>query len=329
MYRDTSLMYELCTTLKENRYINHNSNEILTSSQEIRINQYIDDLTIDLFFRLNSLKKITISPESCFGCGLHYASSGVSKIKTQIELDLSNRYDRYTFLSLMTNKFFLKQKFKKNRFINNLMMVNVEFGSTGISDAIIKGFVTNLYIEPFLCEYRSVNWDYCRSAMLYCLRDFMHSWKMEIKYDIRADSRLFDSLKDYLKIKDQEIFPSITLEYALAIYTILLEKIQLYDDNIGPIVAFGLKNNTTDYTHPLVLFHNFELEVNRLFRREDIAYEDLYLRFINPESSRAFQIQYNSPSSDFVNIQLFDGEIIQDVLSFNTLPLPYFYNKKK
>ena len=38
MLRDTSIVYDLCTQLKEYRYINHYSDEILTKSQEERIN---------------------------------------------------------------------------------------------------------------------------------------------------------------------------------------------------------------------------------------------------------------------------------------------------
>ena len=61
MLRDTSIVYDLCTQLKEYRYINHYSDEILTKSQEERINDYVDDLSIDLFFRLASFKPILIT----------------------------------------------------------------------------------------------------------------------------------------------------------------------------------------------------------------------------------------------------------------------------
>ena len=43
MLRDTSIVYDLCTQLKEYRYINHYSDEILTKSQEERINDYVDE----------------------------------------------------------------------------------------------------------------------------------------------------------------------------------------------------------------------------------------------------------------------------------------------
>ena len=61
MLRDTSIVYDLCTQLKEYRYINHYSDEILTKSQEERINDYVDDLSIDLFFRLAPFKPILIT----------------------------------------------------------------------------------------------------------------------------------------------------------------------------------------------------------------------------------------------------------------------------
>lgn len=61
MLRDTSILYELCLDLKEHRYINHDTEEILTESQNKRICQYLDDLVIDLFFRLAKFKPIVIT----------------------------------------------------------------------------------------------------------------------------------------------------------------------------------------------------------------------------------------------------------------------------
>ena len=73
------------------------------------------------------------------------------------------------------------------------------------------------------------------------------------------------------------------MEYALSLYVILVEKVKLKGDNISSIIAHGFYDSKFDITHPLQLFHNFELKLNRLFRKEDIEINDVFLRFVNPQ----------------------------------------------
>lgn len=63
MLRDTSLLYEIVTSLKENRFINHDNDTLVTDSQLKRINGFLDDLTIELFFKYATFKPIIITPE--------------------------------------------------------------------------------------------------------------------------------------------------------------------------------------------------------------------------------------------------------------------------
>lgn len=327
MLRDSSIMYELCTLLKDNRYINHDSDELLTKSQEQRINQYIDDLSIDLFFRLAPLKRIKITKDTVDYIGKHYTANGIEDINSDLELNLSNPLDRYTFLSIITHPNFLKNKFPHNRFVQNLMLGDRRYGATGVSFNINNGFVVHPYLDAFFEETRLINYDLCRAPMFYGLRDFMMSWEMEHKYDIYVYKGFMESMNDYPMIKDDFIFPDVTLEYALAIYIILVEKLNLKEDSIGSIFAFGLDEKPGNFTHPFQLFHNFELRLEKLFRKEEIVNEDIFLRFVNPETSKAFNVDFHNPRYGYVTIQLFKEKPITDVLIFNTLALPYLYHR--
>ena len=101
MLRDSSLLYEILLDLKKHRYINHHSDVILDENrhQMERIYDYIDDLSIEIFFEFFNLKRIRITPQIC---SRRFSISGMTGIDMDIDLDLSDIYDRYTFLSIST-----------------------------------------------------------------------------------------------------------------------------------------------------------------------------------------------------------------------------------
>ena len=209
----------------------------------------------------------------------------------------------------------------------NLYFGAKRFSATGTSFLIKPGIITHPYIDSFKKEHQLISLDYNRSGMLYTLSDFMNNLGKEMKYNSYPNDYFISLISDYVRIKDQEIFPGITLEYALSLYVILVEKVKLKGDNISSIIAHGFYDSKFDITHPLQLFHNFELKLNRLFRKEDIEINDVFLRFVNPETSKAFKIGYHAPSKNFVTIQLFNNILVSDVWFYNTLPLPYLHNK--
>ena len=324
MLRDTSITYELCTQLKEHRYINHYSDDILTKSQEERINDYIDDLSIDLFFRLSSFKPILITKDDTH---IRFTPFGLKDMEDNYVLNLNSRYDRYTFISVLTHPNFLKNKFKDNKFIMNLHFDLKKISATGKSILIKPGVYTHPYLDAFKREYPFIDLCYNRSGMLHVLGDFMNNTGKEMKYNIYPSNYFISLISDYIQIKDHEVFPGITLEYALSLYVILCEKIKLEDDNISSIIAYSFYHSKFNITQPLQMFHNFELKLDRLFRKQDIDINDVFLRFVNPETSKAFNIEFNTPCKNFVKIQLFNNMPVSDVWFYNTLPLPYLQSK--
>lgn len=318
MLRDPFLIHELTKQLNQSHYINYDSDEVLTDSQAERINEYIDDLSIDLFFRLAPIKQIPITPQNC---GFRFTPDEVKEIDKEYTLNLSSPYDRYTFLSILTHPHFF-DKSQNNKFLCNLFSKMKRFGASGIS-SIFTHMFPNPYVDGFSRKPSIFGPDYNRSAMIYGLNEYIRNADM----GLNLNAYFLDFMSDYASIKNQEVFPGITLEYAMSLYVILVEKLKLSEDKIAPIVAYGLEDSKFDPTSPLTLFHNFELRLKNLFRKDEIKINDLFLRFVNPERSKAFSFTYDAPHREFVDIRLFQEQSVHSVRLYNTLPLPYLYDE--
>jgi hypothetical protein len=158
--------------------------------------------------------------------------------------------------------------------------------------------------------------------MLFCYRDFIRQSSYEFKYDIHCPKYFCEILSDYAAVRNEEIFPNVSLEYALSIYVILVEKLHIRYDTISSVLAFALAKEF-DITHPLQLFHNFELRLDYIFNKELIDDRDIFLRFVNSEKSKAFSFDFNNPTQYYTSIKLFNETPVVSVSAYNTLPLPY------
>ena len=345
MLRDSSLLYEILLDLKKHRYINHDSDVILDENrhQMERIYDYIDDLSIEIFFEFFNLKRIRITPQIC---SRRFSISGMTGIDMDIDLDLSDIYDRYTFLSIITNINLWRKRFPHNKFANNLGITEKRFSAC--SDSVCLSFSNmtfNPYITAFKEEYKHVDLDKNRTTTLYCFADFHSKYSNQIKYDICPSMLYCEIISDYAEIKDEELFGGITVEYALFIYCILCEKLNIapidyyssrklgindfsFSDGITPILAFGIDAQSENIIAPLDSFYRFELNIDKFFNRSFIDIRDCYLHFVNPMDSKAFQFFYHEPIENFVNIKLFNESPVKSALLYNPTPLPYLYNKQ-
>ena len=220
MLRDTSIVYDLCTQLKENRYINHYSDEILTKSQEERINDYVDDLSIDLFFRLASFKPILITKNDI---PKRFTPFGLTDISSDYELNLNSKYDRHTFISVLTHPNFLKNKFEGNKFIMNLCFDAKRFSATGASFLIKPGIFTHPYIDSFKTEHQFIGFDYNRSGMLYALGDFMNNSSKEMKYHIWPDDYFISLLNgcESVELFDKNANPACRKQISSVVFKLV------------------------------------------------------------------------------------------------------------
>lgn len=324
MLRDTSLLYEIVTSLKENRFINHDNDTLVTDSQLKRINGFLDDLTIELFFKYATFKPIIITPEHI---DKKYTSHGYVKLTKETELNINNPYDRYTFLKIISHPNFFKDIFPSNKCLSNLYCDCKKFGCYARCFIHKPDYIVHPYIEAFNQEFRAIDFDNNRAASLYCFRDFMRNFGKKCEYDINETMFFAERNSDYAAVKNIEVFEGVNLEYVLSIYCILVEKLIINHENMTPLVVFAL-DKIQDINHPLQLFHNFELKLPQIFNKEKhFDRRDVFLRFVNAEKSRAFNFKFNYPCEDYVLIRLFSEEEVTSVSFYNTLPLPYYQYK--
>lgn len=344
MLRDTSLLYEILLDLKEHRYINHDSDTILDENrhQKERIFDYLDDLSIELFFQYYTLNKIKIDTNIC---KRRFTYIGLKEVESEVELDLSNIYDRYTYLSIITDIKRWKYLFPNNKFVDNLGISEKRFSACSDSICLTcSALMFNPYVNAFKKEYGDVNLDINRVATLYLYADFHHKFSNEMKYNIPFNNLYNEIISDYALIKECEIFKGVSVEYALAIYCILCEKLNLspihywsadklqindfsFMDGLTPILAFGIDETSDRVIPPLNLFHKFELNINKFLNSDYVDLRDCYLHFVNPEESKAFKFYYNESKEFFVDVKLFNEEPVKSALLYNPTPLPYLYSK--
>ena len=162
MIRDTSILYELANELKENKFINYNNDELISSSQLNRVYQYLDDILIEAFFATNRFAPIVI-PSNVLSN--RQSPQGYVEQNSDLVLDLSNRFDRYTFVEAVCllcihgaspyNNINLSKE--EQRFLSELSCGSKLYCAYGRSYLINAGFCPNPFI-PFL---------FCLSLLLF------------------------------------------------------------------------------------------------------------------------------------------------------------------
>lgn len=330
MIRDTSILYELANELKENKFINYNNDELISSSQLNRVYQYLDDILIEAFFSTNKFAPIII-PSNILSN--RQSPEGYIEQNSDLVLDLSNRFDRYTFVEAICllcihgaspyNNINLSKE--EQRFLSELSCGSKLYCAYGRSYLINAGFCPNPFIDSFREYYKMIDFGESKAAELCCFRDFVlkqNGYNFNMYYYEHVDYY-------YSKIKNLKLFGNYTWQEVLSIYSILVEKLKLAEDSISTLISLHIPKETDFNSQILAKFHKFEMNYSSFFNvRSYINYNDLFLRFVNAERSRAFQFK-PLPKKNFISIQLFDNPSIEDVDFYNTLPLPYYNNSKQ
>lgn len=132
MIRSEELIDKLIADLHFHNYLemtgsdimNKNRNVIASKGKIDVIRSYIDDVFIDFFFRSQSFKPVII-PQSFYN--KRYTKDGVKPDNTDVELNLNNVYDRYTFVHLVNLLFsrsrpLLREISPNNHFLSAFIM---------------------------------------------------------------------------------------------------------------------------------------------------------------------------------------------------------------
>lgn len=349
MIRNEKLLNKLVADLHFHNYIGFTGDDIMDSSRNVAVANkkrqvildYIDDVYIDYFFRTHSFKPINI-PEGFIE--KRYTKNGKIKVDTGLSLCLNDIYDRYTFvefifLNFCPNSDLMNQIFPENTFLQNLYVDEKRHGAASECNRIVTsdlmGYIYNRFLESddyktFKVIDRHMQKDFSLHASASLLMKFNkyhhENWhKYEFDGFTNIGVNIISNIhRDFIKMKDSHLFGDYTIEEILLIYSLLVEKYKFEEGNISTFVPMFVDSESIQ-SNIIGQFNKFEsTNIDYEILEPYIFMNDLYLRFTSPTKSKAFTLK---PVDDtFVEIQLFNQEIIKSVYSNNSLPLPYLYN---
>ena len=313
----------------------YHGGDISNLSQEEHIQNYVDDVFIDYFFRSNKFKPIIFPKE--FHCD-KITTAGIERnLNEDIVLNMNNLFDRCTFchnISLMLrglNPIFA-DKFPDNSFIRDTFIGNQIYGVHAEGLKIIHPFSFERELELFYPLYESNGIDKTEEyrgikiiAYLKFLRDI--SYKCLESWSLPLLSKLDKYQAGYNEIKKLNFFGAYEFQDLLFLYALLIDKFKLtnnsfliglchlscYSDEISCIISDFIKFE----------FSNIEYKILEPY----IFSKDLYLRFTSPIKSRA--VNFEIVNAVIKSVRFFQEEAINFAHYNNTLPLPYLYHNLK
>ncbi len=291
------------------------------------INQYIDDVFIDLFFRTYKFKPIIYPKELCT---IQITPNGVIEPQSDLSLDLSNIFDRCTFVLnmywLIHDK--LLKKFPQNGFLSDITPYCKSFGQHGNSIVLSSTIPFDLQFDAYhLEEYNGkgfINPEF-RANEIIKYSKFIKSYGgytfyEKLNYFNRKKIVMFE--RGYYDIKHSHFLGEYTFEDLLVLYSILVDKCLIKEDTFLIALLFCMENVESSL---FMDFHEFEM-THRDYHVLDpfMISNDLFLRFASRKNSKAFSFTVVNTAME--SIQLFNKQPILHVKYGNTMPLPFLYN---
>ena len=349
MIRNEKLLNKLVADLHFHNYIGFTGDDIMDSSRNVAVASkkrqvildYIDDVYIDYFFRTHSFKPINI-PEGFIT--KRYTKNGKIKVDTGLSLCLNDIYDRYTFVEFIFLNFcphsdLMNQIFPENTFLQNLDVDKRWHAASSECNRIVTSdlmrYIYNRFLESddyqtFKVIDKHMQKDFSLHASASLLMKFNkyhhENWhKYEFDGFTNIGVNIISNIhRDFIKIKDSHLFGDYTIEEILLIYSLLVEKYKFEEGNISTFVPIFVDSESI-HSNIIGQFNKFEgANIDYKIIEPYIFINDLYLRLTSRTNSKAFTIK--SIDDMFVEIQLFNREVIKSVHSNNSLPLPYLYN---
>lgn len=339
MIRSEELIDKLVATLHFHGYIHLMSSDIFgngplnlvaNESQIKHIQNYIDDIFIDYFFRTHQFKPIII-PKDC--AAKQYTKNGIKDIVDELELNLNNPFDRYTFVNCISDFLcngYLTKIFHTNSFINDIWFRPRKYGPIWEANALFfkppYGYELEQYLN-YLYDFKHSKYnpqyranDIIRFSKLYQQELYRYCNEELTGY---GQQIICDRQKDYKRIKDLNLFGEYTFEDILFIYCLLVDKFKIEEENVLKNIA--LFANDLEYKKSFLNeFQKFEFENNNKECIEPfIRDRDLFLRFTSTTKSKA--VKFNFLNSTIAEFQFFNEKPIQTTTMGNTLPLPFLY----
>ena len=309
-------------------------NVVANDKKKEHIQEYIDDVFIDFFFRTHKFKPIDIPKDWHIR---KYSEKGINEVTGGFTLNLNNPYDRYTFIDcismgVMNNFSQLKKMFPDNKFISDIIVLSRDYGP---------------FWESLNFEFRSPHFNAFQEYLTYQF-DMMHSKYKPIfrAQDILNYSKLYkEELHKYCfdgytsseflrimkrdigfkKIRSNHVFGEYALEDIFMIYCLLVDKLKM--DEYGFLSTLALyASDNPDEDSFIKEFRRFEFEhCDAECIKPYIRERDLFLRFTEENKSKA--VKCNFDGHGYGEIQFFEEKPVSTVCMNNSLPLPYLYNE--
>ncbi len=316
-----------------------NTHVRFTEKHKKRVQQYIDDVTIDYFFRTNRFLPIVFSKKEC---PKRILESGCVETSGDVVLDLCNVYDRCTFVETISRLIEYEKEIGgcyENPFCHNVYPRKVRYGAVGfaitfeLDQHFLFGEMFDAYLD-FLYGYQHSKFNpRNRAQSIFLFADFYkeHNYDYLERYSslstfvLRQKQRFING---FMSIRNAHVWGDYTFEEILWIYVLLVEKLELHYESISTVLAqFG--DMETQGASVLEKFFKFEVLFTDIGIIEPyIKMDDLYLRFTSREKgSKAFK--FYPFDNRITEIQKFNESTIRTADWYNTLPLPYLYNELK
>lgn len=299
---------------------------VLTSRVKSRINEYIDDVSIDTFFRTNKFEEIVFPQGLCY---TRYTPNGMERPISDVKININNFYDRCTFANNIWRLFgiddYLLDIFPNNDFIKSFFINDKVFGLHSSCGVLINEIPFHMELEDYLMNSQNDN-----HSMPYFTRgDAIIRYADSIRNGFRHNfnnyvlDRMFNFHHSYSKLRDSHIFGNYSIEEILCIYSLLTDKFLLKEDSfiLGIVQFLNIENNR-------IINEFIKFEKSLTCERDVEPYirsKDLYLRFASHTKSKAFTFERIDDA--FSKIFLFGNPDISYLRVGNSLSLPYLYHE--
>jgi len=340
MLRSEELIDELVATLHFHNYLQMESanifgggplNVVANSHRVDNIQDYIDDLYIDLFFRSHEFKPI-ITPE---GWNIQrYSKEGIKNCDRSIELCMNNPYDRYTLVGCVENNIlsrwgYLSKTFPQNSFINSILCIPKKYGPIWECPNIILRKPNGDEFEQYLnylygMEHSKYNPIYRAQDII----EYSHLYQSEKLqcYEGKNCNALYTLHKrqcDYKELKDLDLFGEYTLEDVLMIYCLLVCKLKMEEESFLSFIGLFVNERSSSFLNE---FREFEFQTTTIESIKPFVRDrDLFLRFTSKKNSKAVKFSFHGNAK--AELQFFNDDPIQTICRNNSLPLPFLYSE--
>ena len=329
MYRNTSTIYRLVEALNDCHYI-RNQSELVTKDQLHRVYEYLDDVAIDLFFQNVKLKPLVVTKEDVYR---RFTPVGAIKNDENLTLDLSNTFDRATFIECFLHAINNNRSAElKNSFLASFMMYEKVYcgGCSFLTGYHLPLYGTLFPVYEFdkQCDFFNLN----KITQLCVCKDYYAQEKKLVDipsfiyYDIPKRHEEF--MYEYIKCKDNVAFGNYTWEEAIFVYCLLVEKLNFtYEDNLTGVVTLTLFDDycqNINKSNWYKKFFEFEWDLDDILDPEkDLSISDLFLRFTNLERTKAFNYHIDDRAPELMTLRLFEGKEVKHLRENNPIPLPF------